>query len=62
MIDIKDREKTAFTTQDGLFESNRMLFVFYNALDSFQRLMDFVLRSWPAVEQLFSILTYVVMT
>ena len=38
----KDREKTAFCTQEGLFEFNVMLFGLCNAPATFQRLMDCV--------------------
>ena len=39
----KDREKTAFVTQEGLFEFNVMPFGLCNAPATFQRLMDFTL-------------------
>jgi len=38
-----DREKTAFTTQEGLFEFKVMLFGLCNAPATFQRLMDLIL-------------------
>ena len=39
----EDREKTAFCTQEGLFEFNVMPFGLCNAPATFQRLMDCVL-------------------
>ena len=38
-----DKEKTAFATQEGLFEFNVMSFGLCNALAMFQQLMDLVL-------------------
>ena len=35
-----DKEKTTFTTQEGLFEFNFMSFNLCNAAATFQRLMD----------------------
>ena len=43
-INVKDREKTAFVTQDGLFQFRRMPFGMCNSPATFQRLMDQVLR------------------
>ena len=42
-VDPNDREKTAFTTYDGLFEFLKMPFGLCNAPATFQRLMDLVL-------------------
>ena len=39
----EDREKTAFCTQEGLFEFKVMPFGFCNASVTFQRLMDLIL-------------------
>ncbi len=42
-VDEKDRHKTAFVTQRGLFEFNRMPFGLVTAPTTFQRAMDLVL-------------------
>ena len=42
-VDEKDPHKTAFVTQGGLFEFNRMPFGLVNAPTTFQRVMDLVL-------------------
>ena len=44
-MDPESREKTAFVTHAGLFESNVMPFGLCNAPSCFQRLMECVLRS-----------------
>lgn len=44
-IDEKQRDKTAFTTQHGLYRFIRMSFVFRNAPGTFQRKMDGILSS-----------------
>ena len=42
-MEEEDKEKTAFTTQFGHFEGNRMLFGLINAPATFQRAMDMIL-------------------
>ena len=42
-VDATDREKTAFTTSEGLFKFTKMPFGLCNALATFQRLMDLIL-------------------
>ena len=42
-VDPKDRPKTAFTCQSGLFEFNVMPFGLTNAPSSFERLMEKIL-------------------
>ena len=42
-VEDEDKEKTAFVTQDGLFEFNRMPFGLSNAPATFQRTMDVLL-------------------
>ena len=44
-----DRPKTAITTQHGLFQYTRMPFGLCNAAQTFQRLIDTVLRGMPRV-------------
>ena len=43
LVEEKDREKTAFVTQDGLFEFKSMPFGLKNAPSCFQRVMDIIL-------------------
>ena len=43
-VDPNDRQKTAFTTRRGLFEFSVMPFGLCNALATFERLMETVLR------------------
>ena len=42
-VDATDREKTAFTTSEGLYEFTKMQFGLCNAPATFQRLMDLIL-------------------
>lgn len=51
-VDPDDREKTAFTTSQGLFQFRVMPFGLVNAPSSFQRLMEDVLRGLQWVESL----------
>ena len=49
-MDPQDRPKTAFSTLNGHYEYARMLFGLKNALATFQRLMDNVLRGLQGTE------------
>ena len=51
-VDQKDREKTAFTTPEGLFEFNVMPFGLCNAPATLQRLMDLVLAGLQQLPRL----------
>ena len=44
MMDVKDKEKTAFSTKYGLFQFNKMPMGLVNSPSTFQRVMDMVLR------------------
>ncbi len=49
-IDEKDRPKTAFLTEDGHYEYNRMPFGVTNAPSTFQRLMNQILQ--PVIKKI----------
>ena len=49
-IDPKDQEKSAFITEDGLFEYIKVPFGLRNAPSTFQRAMNYILRDMDGVQ------------